>query len=266
MTAGSAKQEGPKRAAPRAVGLTPEAVIAAALEEIDSHGLHGFSMRSLARRLGVNATVIVWHLGNRNAVLAEVVKTVQRDLVPPRPPGQSWQERLRQIFTRSRDAVRQHPNVAPLIGAEIVSNARPDLGLVEALLEVLCEAGFEGVALRDAYNATHAALVGFTTQELAQMPSEDLAGWRTEMQDHLARADAEAHPILAREMPRLANRAFILRWQNGVEVPMHDAFTMYVDCFVAGLAACAPHTEPLRSTQKPPAAKRGTERRAARET
>lgn len=247
MTAGTAKQRRPKRAAPRAIGLTREAVIAAALEEIDSSGLHGFSMRSLARRLGVNATVIVWHVGNRNAVLAEVVKAVQRDLVPPRPAGQPWQERLRQIFTRSRDAVRRHPNVAPLIGAEIVSNARPDLGLVEALLEALCEAGFEGAALRDTYNATHAALVGFTTQELAQMPSEDLAGWRTEMQDHLAGADAEAYPILARERPLLANRAFILRWQNGVEAPMHDAFAIYVDCFISGLATCASRTAPRSS-------------------
>lgn len=239
MTAGATERGASKRAAPRAIGLTRDAVVAAALEEIDDRGLHGFSLRSLARRLGVNATVIVWHLGNRNAVLAEVVKAVQRELVPPRPPGQPWQDRLRQIFTRSRDAVRQHPNVAPLIGAEIVSNARPDLGLVEALLEALCEAGFAGVALRDAYNATHAALVGFTTQELAQMPSEDLAGWQAEMRDHLTRADAAAYPILAREMPLLANRAFILRWQNGVEAPMHDAFAMYMDCFIAGLAACA---------------------------
>lgn len=240
MATAGAKRGKPGRAPPRAVGLTREAVIAAALEEIDAIGLHGFSIRGLARRLGVNPTVVVWHLGNRNMVLAEVVQAVQRDLVPPRPAGQGWQERLRQVFLRSREAVRRHPNVAPLIGAEIVSNARPDLGLVEALLEALSEAGFAGDALRRAYNATQAALVGFTTQELAQMPGEDLPGWREEMRQHLGRTDPAAHPILAREMPRLRNRAFILRWQNGVEMPMDDAFAFYVDCFIAGLAARAP--------------------------
>ena len=233
------KRQKPERAAPRAVGLTREAVIAAALEEIDATGLPGFSIRGLARRLGVNPTVVVWHLGNRNMVLAEVVNAVQGDLVPARPPHQGWQDRLRQIFARSREAVRRHPNVAPLIGAEIVSNVRSDFRLAEALLEALAEAGFTGAALCRAYNATHAALVGFTTQELAQMPGEDLPGWQAGMREHLTRADPRTHPILARELPHLANRAFILRWQNGVDAPMDESFALYVDCFIAGLAAHA---------------------------
>lgn len=240
MPAAGGKPRTRGRGPPRAVGLTREAVIAAALKEIDANGLRGFSLRGLARRLKVNPTVIVWHLGNRNLVLAEVVKAVQRDLVPPRSAGQPWQDRLREIFTRSREAVRRHPNVAPLIGAEIVSNARPDLGLAEALLEALSEAGFAGDRLRDAYNATHAALVGFTTQELAAMPGEALAEWQKDMQSHLTSTDAAAHPHLAREMGTLANRAFVLRWQNGVERPMDGGFAFYVDCFIAGLDRLRP--------------------------
>jgi TetR/AcrR family tetracycline transcriptional repressor len=228
------------RAAPVAVGLSREAILAAALAEIDGKGLAAFSLRGLARSLGVNASVIVWHVGNRDAVVAEVIALVLQDSVPPRIPGQPWQDWLRSLFTRFRDAVRRHPNTAPLIGADAVSNLRPDLALVEAVLAVLAEAGVPEERLCETYNAIQAALVGFVTQELARMPTEDLASWQSGIQANLARADAARYPHLVRLLPRLANRAFILRWQNGASAPMDSSFEIFVNCIIAGLEASLP--------------------------
>ncbi|MFC7555583.1 TetR family transcriptional regulator [Pseudoroseomonas wenyumeiae] len=90
------------------MGLNRKAILQAALNEIDAKGLSVFSLRGLARSLGVNASVIVWHIGNRDTVLAEVIRLVLEDSVPPRQPGQAWQDWLRSLFTRFRDAVRQH--------------------------------------------------------------------------------------------------------------------------------------------------------------
>lgn len=232
------------RAAPVAVGLTREAVIAAALEQIDRHGLGHFSIRNLARSLGVNPTVIVWHLGNRNMVMAEVVAAVQRDLVLPMLEGEAWQDWLRALFVRYREAIRAHPNVAPLIGAELVSNARVDLALVERILEALDAAGFRDRALRDAYSTVVAAMTGFTTQEFAPLPDDRAAEWQDEMQSRLHGADAADYPLLARNFPLLINQSFIVRWKSGGEAPLEDGFAMFVDCVIAGLEAkaCRPPT------------------------
>lgn len=231
-----------RRAAPVAVGLSRDAIVHAALAEIDGKGLGVFSLRGLARSLGVNASVIVWHIGNRDVVVAEVISLVLRDVVPPRLPGQPWQAWLRGLFARFRDAVRRHPNTAPLIGADTVSNLRPDLALVEAILSVLVEAGVPDGRLCETYNAVQAALVGFVTQELAQMPTEDLPSWQSGIQANLATADAARYPQVARLLPQLANRAFILRWQNGATAPMDGSFELFVDFIVAGLEATIPAT------------------------
>jgi TetR/AcrR family tetracycline transcriptional repressor len=223
-----------------AVGLSRDAILDAALAEIDGKGLAAFSLRGLARSLGVNASVIVWHIGNRDVVMAEVIRLVLRDSVPPRLSGQPWQAWLRGLFARFRDAVRRHPNTAPLIGADTVSNLRPDLALVEAILSVLVEAGVAEERLCETYNAVQAALVGFVTQELAQMPTEDLPSWQSGIQANLAGADAARYPHVARLLPRLANRAFILRWQNGATAPMNGSFALFVDFLVAGLEASLP--------------------------
>lgn len=229
----------PARAAPVAVGLSRDAVIDAALAEIDRAGLAAFSLRGLARSLGVNASVVAWHVGNRDVVLAEVTAAVLRDIVPARVGDQAWQDRLRDLFRRFRAALHRHPNTAPLIGAGIVANLRPDLPLVEALLTALEQAGVADDRLVETYNAVQAALVGFVTQELASMPTEDLPKWQTGIQASLAAVDRAAYPRLARHMPRLLNRAFVLRWQNGAEAPMDGSFDVYVDCIIIGVSAMA---------------------------
>jgi TetR/AcrR family tetracycline transcriptional repressor len=228
------------RAAPVAVGLSRETILDAALAEIDGKGLGAFSLRGLARSLGVNASVVVWHVGNRDVVMAEVVRLVLQDSVPPRLPGQTWQEWLRSLFSQFRNAVRRHPNTAPLIGADTVSNLRPDFDLVEAILSVLAEAGVPEDRLCETYNALQAALVGFVTQELARMPTEDLPSWQSGIQANLTGADATRFPHIVRLLPRLTNRAFILRWQNGAAAPMDSSFEVFVTCIIAGLEASLP--------------------------
>jgi AcrR family transcriptional regulator len=216
------------------VGLTREVIVAAALDEIDRSGLDAFSLRALARTLGVKPNTIAWHIGSRDMLLADVVALLMRDVVPPPGASRTWQAWIRELFGRYRAAIRRHPNAAALVGAGIVSNVRADLALVEAILRTLAEAGFPESMIGDAYCAIHAAMIGFTTQEFARMPDE-IEGWREEMRERLARVDPAAYPVLSRHLPRLANRAFILRWQNGTEAPLDSGFELFVSCVIAGL-------------------------------
>ena len=54
-------------------------------------------------------------------------------------------------------------------------------------------------------------------------------------------ADPEQFPLAAALMPKLLNRSFILRWDNGSAVPLDDGFEIFVESFIAGLAGRARH-------------------------
>ena len=214
--------------------LNRETVVAAALAEIDRNGLENFSLRSVAKALGVYPTAVAWHVSNRSQLLAEVARVVQEDVLPP-GFHDSWQDYLREFFRRFRAAIRRHPNAAPLIGTQLIANPTIELALVERLLAVLAHAGLTGMRLVAAYNAVIAAAVGFTTQEFAPMPVEDIRTWQKQVRERLQRVSESKYPLLAQYMKLLGNRAFTLRWQSGTEAPLDESFDAYVDIFIAGL-------------------------------
>ena len=179
-------------------------------------------------------TAIAWHVESRSQLLADVAALAMADIQPPGFPV-SWQGYLRSLFQRFREAIRRHPNVAPLIGTQLVANRGVDLDFVERLLATLAHAGFTGSKLVSAYNAVIAALVGFTTQEFAPIPADETRAWQADVRARLKGVEPFTHPILAANMKLLANHAFILRWQNGTENPLTDSFDAFVEIVISGL-------------------------------
>jgi TetR/AcrR family tetracycline transcriptional repressor len=227
--------------ASKADGVTKEKIVAAALAQLDAHGLAAFSVRDVARSLNVYHATIFWHFGTRNQLLAQMVAFVLKDLQPP-GRGRGWQDWLRELFRRYRSAIQAHPNIAPVIGAQLVSNAHIDFMLIETLLEVLTEAGFKDERLIEAFSVVTAAQVGFVTLEFAPPPADDTAEWSASMRELIGSVAPGRYPILARHVGRMANRSFTLRWQNGSEVPLDRSFAAYVETVIAGLEALARRT------------------------
>jgi TetR/AcrR family transcriptional regulator, tetracycline repressor protein len=243
---GALKTKSPKTAKPaRKAGrrsadrsLNHEFLVTAALAEIDRVGLEGFSLRSLAKSLGIFPTAVVWHVTDRSHLLAEVVRVVLEDISPP-GFHDSWQSYLRQVFHRFRAALRRHPSCAPLIGAQLVANTAIDFDFIERLLGALAHAGLKGERLVGAYNAVIAALVGFTTQEFGPVPAASTNNWQQEIRERLASVPESKYPMLAQNMPLLGNKAFILRWQNGTEAPLDASFEAFIEIIIAGIAQFA---------------------------
>ena len=229
--------------------MSKDRVISTALSIIDSQGMEAFSMRGLAQALGVYPTAVYWYVPNRNALLAEVVSHAMNDVVPPEEVG-DWRPWLKELFRRYRNTVRRHPNLAALMGAQLVSNAGVNPELVDRILTVLSRAGFEDDRVVRAFNTVIAIMVGFVTIEFATAPVEDTAAWAAELRKSFRMVNPQRHPVLARNLDRLENRAFIVRWQNGIEVPLDDSFEMYVDVAVKGLEQLL--TEPGRRTGDSP--------------
>ncbi len=225
--------------APRNPALSKDRIVAAALALIDRNGAADFSLRDVARRLGVYPTAIYWHVPGRNALIGEITALAMRDIVPPVAP-RHWRAWLKGLFRRYRAAVRRHPNIAPLLGAQLVSNIGVDARMIEGMLSALTHAGYRGQGLVDAFNAVVAAMSGFVTMEFGPEPAENPRGWAADLERRIRALGTAEHPVLARHLPALANRAFILRWQNGTKVPLDSGFEAFIDSVIRGLAARAP--------------------------
>lgn len=215
-------------------GLSKERIVAAAIEQIDRNGLMGFSLRDVARSLGVYPSAVYWHVATRDDLLASVVEATMAD-VAPEPGKLSWQDWLRELFSRCREVIRRHPNVAQLLGGQLVANASLSPGMIDRILSVLVAAGFKDDQLVDMYNVVIATMVGFSTLEFASMPTDDPAGWAAQLQEKVRSIRTLEFPTLARYLPAMANRSFIVRWQNGTEAAMDSSFRAYVETAIAGM-------------------------------
>jgi AcrR family transcriptional regulator len=218
--------------------LSKQRIAEAALAHIDEFGLGAFSMREIASQLGVYPATVHWHVSTREALLAEVAATVMAEVTPP-PGKRTWQEWIAELFRRCRAAVRRHPNVAQLLGAQLVSNGSLPTELVEGVLAALVEAGFEGRPLLEAYNCVIAAMLGFVTMEFSPLPSDNTQAWAEELRERVHTIRPLDHPVLTRNLPLLANQAFIVRWDNGTTVPLDSSFERHIQITIDGLEAFA---------------------------
>ncbi len=232
--AGAQSGRAGKRSADPDATLSLERITEAALAEIDERGLERFSVRDVARALGVYPTAIYWYVRNKNQLLGAVCSRVMVKVTPPRSTTR-WQDWLRELFRRYRKVMCKHPNIAQLAGAQLVSNSSLNVSLIEGVLKALEQAGCPPEYIVEAYNAVIAAMCGFVTIELAQPPTDDVQGWRDELEQRVRQIHALPYPTLARHLPALANESFILRWQSGREKPMERSFEAFVEIFVVGL-------------------------------
>ncbi|MGL5853229.1 MAG: TetR/AcrR family transcriptional regulator C-terminal domain-containing protein [Phycicoccus sp.] len=219
------------------VGLTKADVVVAALELIDEAGLEAFSVRTLARRMGVYPTALHWHGGSRTALVAEVVTYVARSV--PVPPDGDWQVFVRELATAFRSVLHAHPAIAPAFVTQVV-NASPELPAVDRLLAHLERAGFTGEGLCDVYNTVVGATVGFVGVELATVPADDARAWSARFRADLDTVDPASYPALARSLPQLRNQAFMTRWEGGRDRPLDSSWNTLLDVLVAGLDARRP--------------------------
>jgi TetR/AcrR family transcriptional regulator, tetracycline repressor protein len=213
--------------------LTREILIDATIAFIAKNGVDGFTVRALAKSIGVFPTTITWHLGTKEEVLSKAAWHVLSKVSVG--PVSCWQEFVEQFSHAYRRTLHQNPNFGPLMGARLMISAGTDLTLVERLLAGLAGAGLEGGNLVDAYNAVIGSVVGFVTLELATSPSE--SDWVRKQKESWGRVDEHAYPTLAKALPALRNRSFVMRWKNGVESPLDSSFELMLRMLIEGLEA-----------------------------
>ena len=104
--------------------LTSERIATEALALVDAEGVDALTMRSLARRLGVEAMSIYHHIPSKDDLLDGVVAQVLDglSLFDDAEDGDGdWRDQTRQAAHNLRDALLAHPNTVSLVATRRAS-------------------------------------------------------------------------------------------------------------------------------------------------
>jgi AcrR family transcriptional regulator len=138
----------------------------AALRLLDTQGLAGLSMRSLAAELGTGAMTLYNYVPQREGLDLLVIEAVIAEVHWDRDAFADWKGEVRAIASALWRAVRAHPNAIPLILTRR-SRAPAMFEVTEALLAALSRSGRSGADLLVAFRAVSALVMGLAQAELA---------------------------------------------------------------------------------------------------
>ncbi|WDG18411.1 TetR/AcrR family transcriptional regulator [Microbacterium sp. Clip185] len=161
---------------PRTALLSSERIVDEALELFDSG--EPFSMRALAKRLGVAAASLYYHVDGIDHLIDVIRDRMVRDDPPPAPDvHRGWREEVEAILRAMHAGYARHPRlVSALVGAPITSQSVLDL--YERLASALQRAGFAPVQVAVHLEVLDSFALGVALERAA--PAEV---WRIASQD-----------------------------------------------------------------------------------
>ena len=131
-----------KRKVGTRAGLTKAAIVAAAAKLIESVGANGFSLRRLAKELGVGPTTIHFHFeGGVGAVFSAVAQQALAGVTRPFKPKEEPAAYLAELLLKIMEALHARPVVAKLVVLQLSSNPILEPLLAERLLLALALLG-----------------------------------------------------------------------------------------------------------------------------
>jgi TetR/AcrR family transcriptional regulator, tetracycline repressor protein len=188
-------------------------IVRAALELIDRDGFDAFSVRELAKHLGVGNMSLYWHIEDRETLLAlvldEVLATVDLSSLPPEPL-----DAVEVIAARFVEAFKRHPQTVPLVAlTPIVSIGPGGARVFGKLIQSLLDSGLD-----------HSAMAA-TTIVLFEYLSGHLVGYLTDLRSPSAHLHDSVQRIFAgfasENLPELASieRAFLAVSTQNTDLP-----------------------------------------------
>ena len=120
--------------------LSRNAIVQAAVDVIDSEGASALSLRSVARKLGVDAKSLYNHIENKEALLDAVAEHVLSRMVVPEPTGVLGTDLVAIAHAFRSAALSSHREAATLVLSRPVESLA-QLAPLEATLSALMRAG-----------------------------------------------------------------------------------------------------------------------------
>ena len=137
-----------------------------AAQLVDEVGTNEFTMRLLAERLHSSAAMLYRHVASKDELMVYVVDRLLAEVTeaPGDKRPQSWQDAARRIAMRFHRALSQHPNVLPLLAAQVPIGPN-GLAVREQTIGTLVQLGLPPRLAARAYTTIAQYIVGFAALE-----------------------------------------------------------------------------------------------------
>ena len=172
--------------------ISREAIVTAAIQLLDAHGLAALSMRRLAEELGTGAASLYWHVSNKDGLLDLVMDEVIGEGKVPDPDPEHWPEQIKQIARDQRAASLRHPWLVRVSIGRIPMGPNA-LRYTERILAILRAAGLPAPLAVQGYLLLIATVNGFTIDETGVDDSAHAAAGRPAPRDPDSPAGDRGH-------------------------------------------------------------------------
>lgn len=156
------------------ISLNRDLLVERALKIADTDGLEALTIRRLADEFQVTPMAMYWHFANKDALLAAIGGAIIETIAIPEAEGDLGSF-LTAAMTTLVDAMRDHPNVAPLVAGQILHSER-GCDLTERSLDRLADAGFDvdqsALVVHNALQIAIMLVVGEPGMEVGIHPDE----------------------------------------------------------------------------------------------
>ncbi len=139
--------------------LSESEIVEAALRVVRQDGVEKLSMRRLSRELGVSPMAPYYYVADKRELLDLVATAALAGLRTPPPESGPWQVRLRDLIDQIDDKLRKHPGLGDVLIEQMLGS---QVDLIEAVMQILFDAGFDERAVLSAYATIHTYLFGRT--------------------------------------------------------------------------------------------------------
>ncbi len=145
-------------------------VLSGAIAILDEYGLGDLTMRRLGAALGVQAGALYWHFPNKQSLLAAITDEMLTGAVdgPGATGGVPWDDRLRTLARRMRDALLAHRDGAEVATASYAARLASDAPR-NAMAEAFAEGGLPAQEAAMAARALFSFVLGQTMDEQSRM-------------------------------------------------------------------------------------------------
>lgn len=151
-------------ARPRQPLIDRRAVIEAALSLIDTEGIDGLSMRTLASRIGVNAASLYHHFDDKDEILDGVAQLALVEQYPIEiDQTASWDDQIVALSLGAYQALMLHPNLVPMLFRRMDRHFAP--ASHHHVTRLLLEGGFPDEMLLPVLDSLEGLLIGLASMD-----------------------------------------------------------------------------------------------------
>jgi TetR/AcrR family tetracycline transcriptional repressor len=117
-------------------------IVQAGLDLLDQEGFDGLTMRNLAKKLGIKAASLYWHVRNKQDLMSLLAEEI---CAPIREPDrtQPWSNQLKVLGNEYRQVLLAHRDASRVLTDSGQPTGPNRLRLTEIVLRILLDAGFD---------------------------------------------------------------------------------------------------------------------------